>query len=113
MKLSDKFGPAWQGLLTGLKDGSVIIQFALAMLAALVFLFIGISYYEWLIVVIMTALVILSEWLNSIVENVVDYISQEIHPQAKSIKDMSAALVLLAAFFAVLSAVLILINNIF
>ena len=53
-------------------------------------------------------LVITAEFINSAIEKTVDYISLERHPQAKAIKDLSAAAVLLISICAFCIAVIIL-----
>jgi len=111
MKWTAKFKYAIEGLWYGLKQPSVWLQLFFAVLTITVFLVVKISAVEWMITMVMIALVILCEWLNSIVEMTIDYISTEIHPQAKKIKDLSAGLVLLAGLFALVVGVMILINN--
>lgn len=113
MKWIKKFEYAFAGLIYGLKQPSVILQIILASVAITVFWIIKISWVEWMIVMIMIAFVILSEWLNSIVEMTIDYISLDIHPQAKTIKDLSAGLVFLSGLFAFIVGVMILINSLF
>ena len=111
MKWLNKFRYAFEGLIYGFKQPSVILQVFLAIVAIVVFYVIKISWVEWMIVLVMIALVILCEWINCIVEMTVNYISTEIHPQAKRIKDLSAGLVLLSGLFAFIVGVIILFIN--
>ena len=111
MNLVTKFKNAFNGLKSGLKQPAIQLQVFLALVAIVTFLILKISYYEWLVVLVMIALVCLCEWINSIFEATVDYISLKEHPTAKLIKDLGAGMVLLAAFFAFLCGVIIIINN--
>lgn len=57
-------------------------------------------------ILMVSALVIALELINSALEAMVDLISPESHPLAKTAKDVAAAAVLLAAFVAVLVGLL-------
>ena len=97
-KVRHKFAYAFCGLLNGIRhDSSIALQFILGLITILVCLFFSLS-----------ALVITAEFINSAIEKTVDYISLERHPQAKAIKDLSAAAVLLISICAFCIAVIIL-----
>lgn len=81
-----------------------LIVFALALFFAWLF---GVSFTEWLIIIVVSGLVFSAELLNSAIEKVVDLASPEIHPLAKQAKDFAAAGVLVTAFAAVVVGVLI------
>jgi diacylglycerol kinase (ATP) len=57
----------------------------------------GISRLEWLALLITFALVWLAELFNTCIEKIMDFVSEERHPQIKIIKDLAAAAVLVAA----------------
>ncbi|MGX6969373.1 diacylglycerol kinase family protein [Vagococcus bubulae] len=60
-----------------------------------------ISKYEWLWLVCAIVLVLMAEMANTAFEVLVDLVTNKTyHPLAKKIKDMSAGMVLLSAFFA-------------
>jgi len=113
MKLLTKFTCAFKGLAAGFKQPSLLFQVFWAGVALSVFAILKISYHEWLIVIVMIALVWLCEWINSLIEATVDYISLETNRQAEKIKDLSAGLVLLSGFFALLVGLLILYQHLF
>lgn len=71
-------------------------------------LWLGLSARDWAVIVTITALVFVSEFLNTAIEVVVDLASPQIHPLAKVAKDVGAGAVLLAAVGAVLVGLLIL-----
>lgn len=58
------------------------------------------------------ALVWMAELLNTAMEKLMDHLSPAVHPAVKEIKDMAAGAVLIAAFFAVLIALIIFIPKI-
>lgn len=62
---------------------------------------------EWLWITAAAALVIISELFNTAIETLVDLVSPEYNKKAGIVKDLSAAAVLLSAFFAVIVALLI------
>lgn len=63
---------------------------------------------EWAVLVVMIALVLILEGLNTALEAVVDLTSPEIHPLAKTAKDLAAGMVLVAAIASVIVGLLIL-----
>lgn len=56
-----------------------------------------ISRMEWLIVLVLFAIVLMAEAFNTALEYLTDLVSPEYHPQAGKVKDAAAAGVLLAA----------------
>lgn len=62
---------------------------------------------EWLIVLLISALVLALETINSAIEKLCDLYTKETHPQLKLIKDIAAGAVLIAAIFAVVIALII------
>lgn len=79
---------------------------AIAILA--VALWLGLDSIEWAIVILTIAVVWVAEFLNTAVETLVDLLSPEIHPLAKTAKDIAAAAVLIAALAAVVVGLLVL-----
>lgn len=60
-----------------------------------------ISRIEWLFVLLAIHLVFITELLNSVAERLIDYIKPEIHPLAGAIKDIAAAIVLVASLMSI------------
>lgn len=106
--LVGRFKYAFQGIRDGIfHDKSILFQIflgGLALIAATVF---HCSTQEWLWILLCITIVIVGEIFNSCIEKCVDYISLERNPQAKLIKDMAAAAVLLNALFALIVACII------
>src|SRR5690606_13008379 len=58
------------------------------------------SVAEWLWIIASIGVVLMVELLNTAIEVLVDFISPEIHPKAKIIKDVAAGAVLITAITA-------------
>ena len=78
------------------------------LLVLVVSLFLDLTRYEWLWLILVSYLVFVMELINTVVENVVDLVTEEFHPIAKKVKDMAAAVVLVTAGFATLVGIIIL-----
>lgn len=92
---------AWRGLRLAFRtERSFRIQsaFALAVLAAM-FIF-PLGRFERAVLLVAIATVLVLELLNSSVERLVDLFKPRLHEYAKDVKDLMAAAVLLASFFA-------------
>ena len=70
---------------------------------------INIELYAKLALIITATLILIVELLNSAVENVVDLVTKEIHPLAKSAKDIGATAVMFSIFLHLSTWVIILI----
>lgn len=71
-------------------------------------LFLPMSYADWLWILLSSFLVIVMEIWNTVIENLVDLVTEEYHPTAKKVKDMAAAAVLMSTGFAVITGTIIL-----
>lgn len=67
----------------------------------------GLSTFEWLCIVIAIGIVLLSELLNTAIEKLADFVSQEQHPQIGIAKDVAAGAVLIATLTAVVIGLII------
>lgn len=83
------------------------IHIAIGLLAILAGLVLGLSWVEWAIVVILVVVVLAAEMVNTMVEALVDLVTEEYHPLAKVSKDVAAGVVLLSAIGAAVVGVLI------
>jgi diacylglycerol kinase len=68
----------------------------------------GLGGRDWAVIVLATAMVFAAEFLNTAIEAVVDLASPQMHPLAKTAKDVGAGAVLLSALAAVVIGVLLL-----
>jgi undecaprenol kinase len=69
--------------------------------------FFGFKRWEWLILLLTIALVIVLELINTAIEKAVDLSTSEIHPLAKKAKDIAAGAVLVAALFAIIVGIML------
>ncbi len=67
----------------------------------------GISTLEWIAIVFAIGFVIALETINSVIENMADFISPEKHGKIKKMKDLSAAAVLISVITAVVIGLIV------
>ena len=70
-------------------------------------LILGVSRTEWMILVIIIAIVFITEILNSAIESLADYVSPEYSSIIKRVKDYCAAAVLISAITSVIVGLII------
>lgn len=56
---------------------------------------------EWLSILVISAIVLSAEALNSAIEKLCNHLHPEIHPSIKSVKDIAAAAVLISSIIAI------------
>lgn len=78
-----------------------------AFIASILTLLLPLPVPHILFVIAAVTLVIICELINTAVETVIDLVSPEYHPLAKITKDVAAAAVLVSAFFAVVTGILV------
>lgn len=84
---------------------SAVFVFALMMI-------LDTSLLEKAFLIFLIGLVVIAELINSIFERIVDIIKPRLHPYAKTIKDMTAAIVLIAAIVSFVCGLIIFIPKI-
>lgn len=118
MKDKKKRGIGLRFALAGLKTALLTernfrIHLMAMLLVLLLALFFDLSAIEWMVLFLTISMVLVTELLNSVIEVLIDYLRPEIHPEAKKIKDMSAAAVLITAIIAVIIGCIIFIPKLF
>jgi diacylglycerol kinase len=68
----------------------------------------GLSRFDWAVLVVTIGIVWLAEFINTSIEAIVDLVSPQRHPLAKISKDVGAAAVLITAASAVIVGILLL-----
>lgn len=63
--------------------------------------------YDWLIIILVIAMVLLAEAFNTAIEHIADFVSPERRPTIKKIKDLAAGAVLLAALAALIIGIIV------
>lgn len=81
------------------------VHFLLMILVIILGLVLKLSLVEWAILIITIGLVLISEFINTSLEQIVDIVSPEKQEKAKIAKDVAAAGVLVSAIVAVLIGV--------
>ncbi len=110
-----KFGYAFRGLFVSLKEeSSLVVHFIIATIVIIVGIILNkyMTPVDWSIVVILIAIIIGMELLNTAIENVVDIIMFEYNAKAKKIKDISAAATLILTLASVVVGLVIFIPKI-
>ena len=86
-------------------------NFKVHVLALLVVISAGLYFHittqEWINILLVSALVVSLEAINTAIEKLCDLYTTETHPHIKRIKDIAAGAVLMSAFFAVVIAFII------
>ena len=107
-KRIESFGYAFKGIATlFISQPNARIHAAVLSLVILAGFYFQIERSEWLTIVLISALVLSAEAMNTAIEFVVDLVSPDYHPLAGKAKDVAAAAVLLAAFGAVVIGLII------
>ena len=103
------FGHAAAGVAYVLKtQRNARIHAALAAAVVVLGLFLGLPRVEWAILVVTIGMVFVAEFVNTVVEAIIDLISPQIHPLARVAKDTASGAVLVLAVIAVVVGLLIL-----
>ena len=104
---------ALQGIKTAFRnEPNLRIHTFMAIAASIIGIIVRLSTLEWLILIFTIFWVIALELLNTVLEAIVNLVSPEIQPYAKTAKDVSAAAVLVAAFLSVIVGLVLLIPKI-
>lgn len=82
-------------------------ELAIAFVVILAMIYFQVTRMETVALVLVIVGVLIMELLNTVVERVVDILKPRVHPYARLIKDMMAAVVLISAIFAVVIGLII------
>jgi len=100
---------AIEGLIHAIKtETSFKIELFIAVLFFPIIYFLPFELVYKLILIVTFVLILIAELLNSAIENVVDLVTKDIHPLAKSAKDIGATAVLFTVLLHLLCWVIIL-----
>ena len=89
------------------------IHLTAALIVTLLGAFLGLSRTEWMIVVMVIAVVIAAEAFNSALERLCDRVSAEYHPLIGQAKDLAAGAVLITAIGAALVGLILFVPKIY
>jgi len=103
---------ALEGVVNALKaERNMRIHFIVAFLVLLCALYIGFSSIEFMLLLFAVSFVLVSEMFNTAIEHLSDFISPEIHPSVKFIKDIAAGAVFVSAVNASLTGYLLFVKR--
>ena len=112
-RLINSFKYAGQGIIQTYKgEQNLRIHITIAILVIIFGFLLKISYLEWLVCLVLIGLVLMSEFINTAIEYVVDLISPDPHPLAKAAKDTASAGVLMMAIISATIGLIIFIPKI-
>jgi undecaprenol kinase len=102
------FKYAFNGLIQFFRtESKARIHFILALIAIAAGVLLKIEITGWIGVSIAIGIVFVSELINTVIEQLVDHISPERSEMAKTVKDLSAAIVLFASIMALAIGLLV------
>ncbi|QTD41664.1 diacylglycerol kinase family protein [Sporosarcina sp. Te-1] len=97
------FHYAWTGIKTGFaKERNMKFHVGAGLAVVICGLLTGLSYTEWILVIMLIGGMLALELMNTAIERTVDLVTGEYHPLAKQAKDLAAGAVFV---YAVASAV--------
>ena len=105
--MKKKFKPAFNGLKLCVLDHSIRLQLIIACVVIGGCLIVGLTIYQWVMVISAIAFVIVSEVINTCIEKLCDLIDANYNESIKTIKDLGAGAVLIASIYAVIIALII------
>lgn len=111
MNLIKKFKPALHGLKYAWLDHSIRLQIIIAIIVVGITIPLHLDSIAYLALFSAIALVIITETINTAIERLCDYIQDQHDPKIGTIKDLSAAFVLMAALYAILIAIWIIMHT--
>lgn len=108
-KVLFKFTNAFRGIKFGVKnDKSIQIQLFFMLTAIVISLFLKVSTLDFILITIVSTIVVAVEFLNSAIEMLSDFASEnKYYEKIKIVKDLSAAAVLITATFALIVGILV------
>lgn len=113
-KLINSFGYAFQGIAQAYRgEQNLKIHTFMSILVIIFGFFLRISYFEWIVCLLLIGLVIMAELFNTAIEYVVDLASPKVHPLAKAAKDTAAAGVVFAAIIAAVIGLIIFVPKLY
>lgn len=113
-KLTFSFKYAFEGIITTIKEErNMFIHFLIAIIVVITGIYVRLSLNEWLICLLLFALVFSLELINTAIENTVDLVTTKKNKKAKLAKDAAAGAVLIAAIFASIIGIIIFLSKFF
>ncbi len=108
IKLKKSFKYAFDGLKYVYRaEQNFRIQILVALLVIIFGFIFNIRVQEWIVVLMLIALILILEILNTVLETFIDILKPKIHHYVRIVKDLMAGMVLLASLIAIVVGILI------
>ena len=108
------FGHAMDGIEYAIDhERNLKIEIFMGVCASILGFLLKISVVEWAVLVLVIAMVLCLELVNTAIERAVDLTTKEYHELAKFAKDVSAGAVLVMSMFSVVIGIIIFLPNLF
>ena len=107
MKLLKSFNFSINGVKILLKEQNFVIHLFALFVVILVAIYLELNYLEWIVLLLTCGFVISLEAMNTAIEKMCDLISKEKNKEIKTIKDISAASVLIQALISIAISILL------
>ena len=88
-------------------ERNIKIEIFLAIISSILGFILKISIIEWIVIILLIALIISLELINTSIERCVDLVTKDYHDLAKVSKDMAAGAVLVSSLFSIIVGLLI------
>ena len=111
-KISNSFNYAWSGMMFFLRERNIKIHIFVSMLVVFFGFIFSISIYEWLAIIFSISLVISLEIINTMIEEIIDFVCISKNGQVMIIKDLAAAAVFVSAIASIIIGSIIFIPKI-
>ena len=107
-KFTKSVGHALDGIEYGIShERNLKIEIFMGIVASILGFFLKISIIEWVVVILLIAIILALELINTAIERTVDLVTKEYRELAKVSKDMAAGAVLVVSMFSVIIGILI------
>ena len=111
--LAQSFKNAFNGLCQAIvMERNMKIHTCVAIMAIVLGMLLKLDASRWLAVILVIGLVFVCEMTNTAIETLTDMVTSEYSEQAKRVKDISAAAVLVSSFISVIIGILVFIDPI-
>ncbi len=105
----DRFINSWKYSLDGLKyaythEQSLLLHVTLSIVAIIMGLCFKITGIQWILLIIVMSMLMVTELLNTAIEATIDLVTEEYHPMAKVAKDCGSAAALIGSLLATIIA---------
>ncbi len=107
-RLKDSFSNAFHGLVYAIrKEKNLQIELLAGFFVVIAMIAVRVEKWEAVVLVMMIGGVLILETMNTLLERLTNLLKPRVHPQARVLKDLMAAIVFLASFSAAIVGIII------